>query len=101
MLFALLSSLALSFSAAAAMAAPAHRGFAERDIATRVHTMLTPQQIAAFLPERGAFTFPAPWGTRGVRITNASDCGGQDCLDNIYTYWRNLSNSAGSNTMYI
>ena len=56
---------------------------------------------SSFLPQRGLFTFPAPYDTQGLRITNAGDCGGQDCVDMTYSYWRNMSNSAGSNTMYI
>ncbi|MGH8414677.1 MAG: hypothetical protein ACRESX_08110, partial [Gammaproteobacteria bacterium] len=53
------------------------------------------------MPSRGVFTFPAPYNTQGIRLTNASDCGGQDCLDLIYSYWSNMSNSTGSNTLYI
>ena len=36
----------------------------------------TASQIQSFVPPtRGAFTFPAPYNTRGIRITDASDCG--------------------------
>lgn len=76
-------------------------GFLENDETTVVRNLLTPTQIASFIPSRGIFTFPAPYNTQGVRITNSSDCGGQDCVDMIYSYWRNMSNSANSNTMYI
>jgi hypothetical protein len=76
-------------------------GFIANDDSTVVRPQLTPSQIAAFMPSRGAFIFPAPYNTQGVRITNSSDCGGQDCVDMIYSYWRNMSNSAGSNIMYI
>ena len=59
----------------------------------------------AFLPTGGAtgpFTFPAPYGTAGVRLTGAADCGGQDCLWPVgYSYWRNINSHAASNTMYI
>ena len=63
-------------------------------------------QIEAFLPPggaKGAFTFPAPYNTSGVRLTNASDCaGGQDCLWYAgYSYWRNMNNHVGSADMYI
>lgn len=62
----------------------------------------TPSEIQAFLPTRGQFTFPAPYDTQGFRITNAGDCGGNDCVDYIgYSYWRNMSNSVGTDTMYI
>jgi len=67
---------------------------------------LTPQQIQAFLPPdgaRGSFTFPAPYNTAGVRLTNQQDCAdGQDCLWYAgYSYWRNINNHAGSADMYI
>ena len=39
---------------------------------------------------------------RGVRLTNATDCvGGQDCVNYVgYSYWRNMNNHVGSDTMY-
>ena len=77
-------------------------GFMESAETTTARGIPTPQQIQTFMSNRGVFTFPAPWNTRGIRITNASDCGGNDCVDYIgYSYWRNMSNSAGSNIMYI
>ena len=39
--------------------------------------------MRSFLPERGRFTFPAPYGTEGIRVTNASDCGGSDCVEPV------------------
>jgi hypothetical protein len=62
---------------------------------------VTNGQTEAFMPQRGTFTFPAPYGTRGVRVTNASDCGGQDCVDYGYAYWRKMNNHVGSDTMLI
>jgi hypothetical protein len=55
------------------------------------------------LPARGPFTFPAPYGTTGVRITNVSDCaGGTDCLDYVgYSYWRNMNYHVGSDSILI
>ena len=54
------------------------------------------------MPQRGTFTFPAPYGTTGVRLTNASDCGGGDCVNYVgYSYWRNINNHVGSDTMLI
>src|SRR5262245_37249390 len=54
------------------------------------------------LPQRGTFTFPAPYLTQGSRLTNATDCGGQDCVLPVgYSYWRNTNNHVGSNTMLI
>src|SRR5690606_36053932 len=59
-------------------------------------------QVNAFLPSKGKFTFPAPWGTRAVRLTNASDCGGSDCIYPVgYSYWNNINNHAGFDTMLI
>src|SRR5690625_1303249 len=58
-------------------------------------------QIRGFLPQRGVFTFPSPWNSLGVRITNSSDCSGEDCVNNGYNYYEKANNSAGSNTMLI
>jgi hypothetical protein len=63
-------------------------------------------QIEAFLPPNGAtgpFTFPAPYNTGGVRLTNATDCAeGQDCLWYVgYSYWRNINNHVRSDHMYV
>lgn len=54
------------------------------------------------LPARGPFAFPEPYNTTGVRLTNADDCGGADCVNYIgYSYWRNTNNHVGSDTMLI
>jgi hypothetical protein len=63
-------------------------------------------QIQAFLPPgdaTGKFTFPAPYNTEAVRLTNAQDCAdGSDCLWYVgYSYWRNINNHVGSSDMYI
>src|SRR5690348_9197119 len=101
-MFALVAMALMSLAAVRMAAASAPGGFLENDDTSTLRAMLTPSQIAAFMPAgRGSFTFPAPYNTQGVRITQPSDCGGQDCVDMIYSYWRNMSNSAGSNTMYI
>jgi hypothetical protein len=81
-------------------------GFLEKAGSQTYRPRFTPSQIAAFLPSggtRGPFTFPAPYNTPAVRLTDASDCvGGQDCLWYVgYSYWRNTNNHAGSDTMYI
>src|SRR5262249_33263908 len=58
--------------------------------------------IQALLPLRGPFTFPAPYHTSGVRLTNADDCGGGDCVDYVgYSYWSNINNHVGQNEMWI
>jgi hypothetical protein len=77
-------------------------GFMENGMDTVVRSRLDSSQIAAFMPQRGLFTFPAPYNTQGVRITNASDCQGSDCVSYIgYSYWRNTNNHVGSDSMLI
>src|ERR1041384_6326670 len=72
--------------------AQAPGGFVELATGADVRPALTPAQIQALLPARGAFTFPAPYLTRGIRLTNETDCtNGADCVDYIgYSYWRNI-----------
>jgi hypothetical protein len=58
--------------------------------------------MQTFLPARGPFTFPSPYSTRGVRLTNSSDCNGADCVLPVgYSYWSNINNHVGSDTMLI
>ena len=81
-------------------------GFIETAGSPALRPRFTRTQIDAFLPSggaKGAFTFPAPYNTRGVRLTNASDCaGGQDCLWYAgYSYWSNMNNHVGSADMYV
>ena len=61
-------------------------------------------KVAVALPDRGKFTFPAPYSTTGVRLTNITDCPGaiKDCVNDIgYAYWRNSNNHVGSDTMLV
>ncbi|HYV20137.1 MAG TPA: LamG domain-containing protein [Verrucomicrobiae bacterium] len=88
-------------AAFAALALPPG-GFVEKTNSTDVRPLLNAAQIQALLPARGAFVFPSPYNTQGVRITNGTDCGGSDCVQSVgYSYWRNMNNSAGSSTMLI
>ena len=85
---------------------PPGGGFIETAGSPALRPRLTPQQIQAFLPAagaRGRFTFPAPYKTTGIRLTNASDCAnGQDCLWYAgYSYWRNINKHTGSADMFI
>jgi hypothetical protein len=85
---------------------PPGGGFIETAGSPALRPRFTPQQIQAFLPAngaRGAFAFPPPYNTTGIRLTNDSDCvDGQDCLWYAgYSYWRNINNHAGSADMYI
>jgi hypothetical protein len=81
-------------------------GFMEKAGSPALRARFTSSQIAALLPANGAkgkFTFPAPYNTDAVRLTNSSDCaGGTDCLWYVgYSYWRNINNHVASNDMYI
>ena len=81
-------------------------GFIETAGSPALRPRYTKSQIDAFLPANGArgdFTFPAPYKTTGIRLTNKSDCaGGRDCLWYAgYSYWRNINNHVGSADMYI
>jgi len=68
-----------------------------------VRNKLSREQILSFAPpSRGAFTFPAPYNTDAIRITDPSDCSGSDCLHPVgYSYWRNTNNHSGSNEMLL
>lgn len=64
--------------------------------------MREPVDASAIVPERGRFDFPAPYGTEAVRLTNVSDCAGEDCVFPVgYSYWNNINNHAGFDTMLI
>ena len=77
-------------------------GWIEKD-GTAYRTRLNASQIQSIVPpQRGPFTFPSPYNTRAVRITDASDCGGQDCVWYVgYSYWRNTNAHQNSNEMLI
>jgi len=77
-------------------------GFLESVSSTVVRTVPSQTQIRNMLPDRGLFRFPAPYNTQGVRITNAADCGGADCVNDVgYSYWRNINNHVGQDSMLI
>src|SRR6185295_4259230 len=88
------------FDTNAQAAAMAPGGFIEKSNSTVVRARYSAAQIGSFLPQRGSFYFPAPYGTEGIRLTNSTDCGGGDCINSVgYSYWDNMNNSAGSNTL--
>jgi hypothetical protein len=96
------SIVALLSLAGATVASAQSGGFTESATGNGLRPRLSAGEIQTFVPERGRFTFPAPYGTTGVRLTNASDCGGGDCVNYVgYSYWRNINNHAGSDTMLI
>src|SRR5215471_17817949 len=84
---------------------PASGGFLEKAGSQIFRTRFTRNQILGFLPAneaKGIFKFPAPYGTSAVRLTNADDCGGTDCLAYVgYSYWRNTNNHVGRPQMLI
>jgi hypothetical protein len=106
---AIAASLAIVMGTARAVvtaAAAVTGGFVEKAGAQTYRARFTKAQIDAFLPAdgaRGPFTFPAPYNTTGVRLTNASDCAaGQDCVWYVgYSYWRNMNNHVGSSMILI
>ena len=103
------ASIWLAFSVAASLSldvcavyAQAPGGFTESATGNALRPRLSSGEIQAFVPSRGRFTFPSPYGTTGIRLTNGSDCGGSDCVNYVgYSYWRNINNHAGSDTMLI
>jgi hypothetical protein len=85
---------------------PPGGGFTEISGSPALRARFTSSQIEGFLPStgaKGAFTFPAPYNTDAVRLTNSTDCAdGEDCLWYAgYSYWRNINNHVGSTDMYI
>ena len=85
---------------------PSGGGLMEKSGSPALRPRFTSTQIQQFLPTggaTGAFTFPAPYNTTAVRLTNANICaGGVDCLWYVgYSYWRNINNHSGQSDMYI
>jgi len=85
---------------------PAGGGLMEKAGSPVLRARFTAAQIQAFLPADGAkgkFTFPAPYNSEAVRLTNTGDCeGGADCVWYVgYSYWRNTNNHVASDEMYI
>jgi hypothetical protein len=77
-------------------------GFFEPATNGTARPRLSSSTIQSFLPARGAFTFPAPYQTQGIRLTNASDCAGGNCVLPVgYSYWSNINNHAGSDIMLV
>ncbi|MDO9318384.1 MAG: fibronectin type III domain-containing protein [Gammaproteobacteria bacterium] len=95
------STLAVS-SATSLASAQVAGGFLETPDTAIARPALSTSQIQSFLPQRGAFKFPAPYNTDAVRLTNATDCAGADCVNYVgYSYWRNMNNHVGQESMLI
>ena len=90
----------LAVSSADAQTAP--EGFMDSATSAGLRAPFSAGEIQTFLPDRGSFRFPSPYFTQGVRVTNASDCGGTDCVRPVgYSYWSNINNHVGSDTMLV
>jgi hypothetical protein len=85
-----------------ASAEDAPGGFLESPRTAQGRPLLKRSEINSFLPDRGRFTFPKPYRTEAVRLTNPSDCGGSDCVAYVgYSVWRNTNNHVGQDEMLI
>ena len=72
-------------------------GFLEPATSTDVRP---PCSIA--LPDRGAFVFPPPYNTVGIRVTNEFDTGGGDALWYTgYSYWQAINAHQGRDALLI
>ena len=77
-------------------------GFIDSATAQGVRPQLSSATLQGMLPTRGRFNFPSPYNTEAVRLTNSGDCNGGNCVHSVgYSYWRNINNHAGSDTMLI
>ena len=94
---------AVLFTASLASAqSTATGGFVDSATSAGLRPPISAGQSQALLPSRGAFTFPSPYDTTAFRLTNGSDCQGADCVFPVgYSYWNNINNHAGSDTMLV
>lgn len=94
---------ACSFSQATLVSAqPARGGFLETPDNSIARSSLGASTLRNILPARGPFRFPAPYNSDAVRLTNATDCAGNDCVNYAgYSYWRNMNNHVGMESMLI
>ena len=84
---ALVCLVAVGFTVSSADAQTATGGFMDSATSAGLRAQFSAGEIQTFLPDRGTFTFPSPYFTQGVRVTNASDCGGTDCVRPVgYSY---------------
>ena len=100
--FALIALTLSGTCSGAAFAQNAPGGFMESatSAGSGARSRFSARELETFITARGRFTFPAPYGTIGVRLTNGSDCAGQDCVHPVgYSYWNNINNHAASNTL--
>src|SRR5690606_27301492 len=94
------AAVALLLNSASALSQDA--GFLDNVSGASQQKTLRAGDVSSFLPAKGAFTFPAPWNSKGVRLTNQEDCAGSDCVNAVgYSYWNNSNYHVGSDTMLI
>ena len=94
--------VAFGFNVISLHAQTAPGGFMDSATSAGLRSQFSAAEMQTFLPDRGTFRFPSPYFTQGVRVTNASDCGGTDCVHAVgYSYWSNINNHVGSDTMLI
>lgn len=85
-----------------AQSPPAPGGFVEPTSSSMARPRISALESSSFIPARGPFTFPAPYNTEAIRLTSAADCGGRDCVKAVgYSYWANINNHTGRDTMLI
>lgn len=83
-------------------AAPFPGGFIEDPASALPRPLPSSSTFLNLVPPRGKFSFPAPYNTEAVRLTNADDCKGADCVNFIgYSYWNNINNHVGQDSMLI
>jgi hypothetical protein len=86
--------LALAFTASARA-----QGLIESATGNAMRPKFTSRDVPS---SRGRFTFPSPYNTEAVRLTEAADCNGSDCVRPVgYAYWSNINNHAGQDVMLV
>lgn len=74
------------------------QGFRVQASDTSVRPLFTAADMRSFLPSRGRFQFPEPYGTTGIRLTNQDD--GE--IEPVgYSYWRRINNHAGQPSLFV
>src|SRR5512132_3525967 len=96
LVLALIAGLVITLANTSPAIAQAPGGFVEKADSTAIRPRWTASDIQAFLPARGKFSFPAPYDTEGIRLTNATDCRGTDCLTAL-----GMNNHRDSETMLL
>jgi hypothetical protein len=65
-------------------------------------TTVRPRKLPTLPAAGGKFTFPAPYNTEAIRLTDDKTCGGKDCVNYVgYSYWRNTNSHEASDKMLV